>query len=300
MNEVKTIARDVVRIPVKIGNCYLVGNRSQWVLLDCGTEGNAGRIRKIAEEHFGEGTRPEAIILTHGHFDHAGSAGTLAQEWGVNIYAHRLELPYLTGKSKYPPIDPTVGGFMANMARFLPNRSYDYSPFMRELPVDTPPAMLDWRIIETPGHTPGHVSFFRESDQVLLPGDAFCTLNQDSVIAVLTMKAEVSIPPPYYTMDWESAYDSVARLSELNPNVIGAGHGEPMFGEAAREGLHRLAREWPQPTKGRYVYSPAKANEEGVVYLPPPAPDPVKWITVGVAAASVVGAGVLLKRRRAA
>src|SRR3954464_12652412 len=161
MLEVKRIATDVVRIPVKIGNCYLVGNRDEWVLLDAGTEGNHDRIRKIAEENFGQDAKPEAIILTHGHFDHAGSAGTLAEYWGVNIYAHRLEIPYLTGQSKYPPQDPTVGGFMAQMIRLFPNRAYDYSEYMRELPLRNIPGMSDWRALETPGHTPGHVSSFR-------------------------------------------------------------------------------------------------------------------------------------------
>jgi glyoxylase-like metal-dependent hydrolase (beta-lactamase superfamily II) len=300
MNEVKEIARNVLRIPVKIGNCYIVGSSDKWVLVDAGTEGNADRIATIAAERFGEIARPEAIILTHGHFDHAGSAGALASRWGVPIFAHRLELPYLTGRSKYPPPDPTVGGFMANMVRFLPNRNYDYSQYMRELPLTSPPGLEDWQVIETPGHTPGHVSFYREQDQVLLAGDAFATVNQESMLAVLTMKPEVSLPPTYYTMDWASAYDSVARLAELNVNVIGAGHGEPMFGTAASEGLSRLAREWPQPKKGRYVNQPAKADDSGVVYLPPPVADPVKWISVGVAAAGVVGAGVLLRKKRAA
>lgn len=189
---------------------------------------------------------------------------------------------------------------MANMVRFFPNRNYDFSEHMRELPMTAVPGMEGWTVYETPGHTPGHISFFRPADRVLLAGDAFATVNQASAFAVLTMKPEVSVPPTYYTCDWEAAYDSVARLSELDPEVIGAGHGEPMFGAAAREGLRRLATEWPQPVKGRYVNQPAKADHTGPVYIPPPAPDPVKWITVGVATAGAIGAGVLWKRRRAA
>jgi glyoxylase-like metal-dependent hydrolase (beta-lactamase superfamily II) len=300
MNNVKKIAPDVIRIPVKIGNCYLVGNREEWVLLDSGTEGNHDRIRKIAEEHFGEDANPEAIILTHGHFDHAGSAGALAEYWRVNIYAHRLELPYLTGESKYPPPDPTVGGFMAQMIRLFPNKVYDYSERMRTLRLRNIPGMNGWRAIETPGHTPGHVSFFREEDRVLLAGDAFCTVDQTSAIAVMTMKPEVAIPPNYYTCDWEAAHRSVEELAELEPEVIGAGHGEPMFGEEAIEQLHQLADEWPQPEHGRYVETAAIADETGVVYLPPPAPDPVKWVSLGLAGAGALGAGVLLRRKRAA
>jgi glyoxylase-like metal-dependent hydrolase (beta-lactamase superfamily II) len=299
MLNVKQIAPDVVRIPVKIGNCYLVGNSTEWVLLDAGTEGNHDRIRHIAEQNFGEDGRPDAIVLTHGHFDHAGSAGALAESWNVPIYAHRLELPYLTGRSEYPPPDPTVGGFMSQMIRLFPNKKYDYSEYIRELPLDNLPAMNGWSVFETPGHTPGHVSFYRESDGVLLAGDAFCTVDQNSAIKVLTMKPEVCVPPPYYTSDWDSAYESVQLLADLEPDVIGAGHGEPMSGEPARDGLKRLAREWPQPRHGRYVNEPAVADERGVVYLPPPAPDPAKWVALGVAVGAV-GAGVAWKKRRAA
>jgi glyoxylase-like metal-dependent hydrolase (beta-lactamase superfamily II) len=301
MPQVKQIAPDVIRIPVKIGNCYLVGDREEWVLLDAGTEGNSDYIREIAEEHFGEHARPEAIILTHGHFDHAGSAGSLAEYWGVKIYAHRLELPYLTGQSKYPPPDPTVGGFMAQMIRLFPNKAYDYSEHMRTLPLRSIPGMSDWRAIETPGHTPGHVSFFREEDRTLLAGDAFCTVDQTSAVKLLTMKPEVALPPNYYTCDWEAAHDSVRRLAELEPDIIGAGHGEPMSGEEATEQLHWLADEWPQPEHGRYVEEPAVADETGVIYLPPPVPDPVKWTALGVVgAAGLVGAGMAWKRRKAA
>jgi len=299
MLNVKRIAPGVIRVPIKIANCYLVGDHRQWILLDSGMEGNHDQIRGIVEQHFGRNARPEAIVLTHGHFDHAGSAGALARSWQVPIYAHWLELPYLTGQSKYPPPDPTVGGFMSQMIRFVPNKAFDYSEHMRELSLDNPPALDNWTVLETPGHTPGHLSFFRERDGVLLAGDAFCTVDQRSAIKMMTMKQEVSLPPAYYTCDWQSAHDSVKRISELEPNVIGAGHGEPMSGHEASRGLKRLAHEWPQPRHGRYVGEPALADGNGVVYLPPPASDPAKWVALGVAAGAV-GAGIAWKKWRAA
>ena len=300
MNEVQQIAPDVVRIPVSIGNCYLVGNRQTWVLVDTGPEGHARKILKIAEDHFGRGARPAAIVLTHGHFDHAGSAGKLAERWDLPIHAHRLEVPFLTGKSKYPPPDPTVGGFMAQMIRFFPNKAYDYGDRVQEVPSSVKSlGMKGWELIETPGHSPGHVSFFRESDRVLLAGDAFATVDQTSAYKVLTMKPEVSLPPNYYTCDWESAHRSVQELADREPEVIGAGHGEPMSGVEANQGLRRLADEWPQPRHGRYIAHPAETDEDGVQYLPPRVPDPVKWVSLGVAGAAI-GAGVWWKKRRAA
>src|ERR1700742_4703062 len=102
MSDSREIARGVVRIPTGISNAYLVGDAGHWTLVDTGTEGYADKIRAAAEQHCGPQARPQAILLTHGHFDHAGSASALARAWDVPVYAHRMELPYLTGRSKYP------------------------------------------------------------------------------------------------------------------------------------------------------------------------------------------------------
>ena len=120
------IAPDVGWLPVSFANVYFIGRPGgKWVLVDAGMPGRANEIAETAEARFGAGSRPEAILLTHGHMDHAGSALALAERWDVAIYAHRLEMPYLTGKSVYPPADPTVGGAIAFLSRFWPSRSRD-------------------------------------------------------------------------------------------------------------------------------------------------------------------------------
>src|SRR5215207_2933833 len=133
-------------------------------------------------------TQPAAIVLTHGHFDHIGALHTLLHKWDVPVYAHRLELPYLTGQSSYPPPDPTVGGgAMAAMSRFYPRGPYNFEGRVQPLPVDgSVPGMPGWRWIHTPGHSPGHVSLFRDADRLLLAGDAFVTQRQESLLAVLS------------------------------------------------------------------------------------------------------------------
>ena len=109
---------------------------------------------------------PEAIILTHGHFDHVGSLERLLQLWDVPVYAHTLELPYLTGRSSYPPPDPLVGGgAMAWSSKLYPRGPIDLDGRAQALPDDhTVPGLPGWRWIHTPGHSPGHVSLVRESD----------------------------------------------------------------------------------------------------------------------------------------
>lgn len=98
------VTQGVTRLDLGIVNAYLVGEAGgPWILVDTGTPGNAERIRAAAQERIGAEARLEAIVLTHGHADHAGSAAELSGSWDVPVYAHRLELPFLTGQSAYPP-----------------------------------------------------------------------------------------------------------------------------------------------------------------------------------------------------
>jgi hypothetical protein len=142
------VAPGVVRLALGVVNAYLVGEvGGPWVLADAGTPGNAEKIRAAAQERFGQGARPEAIVLTHGHADHSGSAAELSDWWDVPVYAHRLELPFLTGLSAYPPPDPTVGGPFALLSRFIPRKIIDLGEEgARELPAGGEvPGMRGWR-----------------------------------------------------------------------------------------------------------------------------------------------------------
>ena len=67
----KEIGPGLAIIPTLIANAYLAGDRDSWVLVDALTPGNENRIRRAAEKRFGRGCRPQAILLTHGHFDRA-------------------------------------------------------------------------------------------------------------------------------------------------------------------------------------------------------------------------------------
>lgn len=291
-------AAQVVRVPTGIANCYIVGTHERWVLIDAGTQGNAKNILKAVEEHIGPEIPPAALVLTHGHFDHAGSARDLAEHWGVEIYAHRKEIPFVDGRSKYPPPDPTVGGFMSQVIRFLPNKKMNVGHNLRELSVDRLPWLPEWEILETPGHSPGHVSYFRSTDGTLIAGDAFCTVNQNSMSDTLSQRQQVAGPPPYYTCDWEAAERSAKLLAELNPKVLAAGHGIPMRGAQATRQLRELANNFPIPDGGRYVREAARTDETGIVYLPPAVPDPVKiGALIGVGVVGALAATLVASKR---
>jgi glyoxylase-like metal-dependent hydrolase (beta-lactamase superfamily II) len=296
---VEEMTAGVARLRTLMANIYLVGSvGGPWALVDTGTPGNAARIRDAAEQRFGAGARPEAILLTHGHRDHAGSALELAEYWDVPIYAHRLERPYLSGKSDYPPKDPMAGGAFSFLSRFFPSATVDLGERLCDLPEDgATPGLAGWRWHFTPGHAPGHVAFFQREESVLLAGDACTTMDLDSAMGIVAQEPAICRPPAPFTYDWEMAQGSVELLAELRPMTIGAGHGEPMSGRGVAVGLADLARDFPKPRSGRYAMEPARTDAAGVTYVPPPAPDPLPKIAAAAGlAAMALGAVVVLSR----
>ncbi len=305
----KIIAPGIAWVPTSFVNSYLVGEPGgPWVLVDTGLPGFAWKIKAAAAARFGAGSRPEAILLTHGHFDHAGNARQLADEWGTHVYAHRLELPYLTGRSDYPPPDPTVGGCIAQLSRVLPYAGRDLGTRLRALPADPGeqvtaaldgpiPGLDGWRWLFTPGHSPGHVIFGRETDRVILAGDAVATLDMDSYVDMVTKRQQLAPAGAPFISDWVQSAQSVRTLAELEPHLLACGHGIPMGGGSLAEDFHYFADHFPVPTHGRYVTEPAQADERGVDWLPPKPADPVLYM----AAATGLGLalGLALKPKRA-
>ena len=289
------LAPGVAVIKTLVSNAFLVGDAKCWILVDALTPSHARVVKQAAEARFGPDARPQAIVLTHGHFDHSGSAAPLADFWNVKVYAHRLELPYLTGRSSYPPLDPTAPGFFSGLSRFIPSSPPNLGSRVAELDADRPLLWLnEWTCHFTPGHSPGHVALFRSEGDVLLAGDAVTTMNLDSFVDTITQRQQLCRPPVPGTMDWQQAHNSVQRLASLRPALIGAGHGRPMFGAASE--LQHLADKFPIPAHGRYVKQPAVADENGIKSLPPAPFDATPQL---LALAALSGIAITLLNKRA-
>lgn len=261
--ELNEIAPRVQGLSILIVNVYAVSQASgEWALVDCGLPYSCGRIKRWTEGLFGKRSRPRSILLTHGHFDHTGAVEDLANEWGVPVYVHPRETPYVSGEQHYPPPDPSVGGgLMALLCKLFPRGPVNVGTHLRLLPQDGRiPGLEEWRWIHTPGHTPGHVSFFRQEDRTLLVGDAFATTKQESFLAAAMRTPELHGPPAYFTTDWDAARESVRKLAALHPEAVAPGHGRPLSGYEVAGALDRLAKDFDRvalPEHGLYVHRPA-------------------------------------------
>jgi glyoxylase-like metal-dependent hydrolase (beta-lactamase superfamily II) len=303
--QAQRVAGGVYRLRTLMVNVYYIRDRSsgQWVLVDTGLPGFAGAIRRVARKLFG--FPPHAILLTHGHFDHVGGLPVLSNGWRAPVYAHALELPYLTGRSPYPPPDPTVGGgSLSWISPLYPRGPIDLGREVHALPLNgVVPGLPEWQWLLTAGHTPGHVSLFREDDRTMIAGDAVVTTRQESTMDVLMQRRVVSRPPAYYTPDWNGARRSVETIAALDPEVLATGHGRPLKGAPMRRALRDLADRFDQimPSSGRYVPYPAITDERGLVHVPPRPTYAMNGATIaaGIGAAAVGIGLIALARARA-
>ncbi len=253
------IAQGVWRLSVYGANVYFLHSAAGWVLVDAAWPwGNCpGIIRGAAESLFGPGVAPTSILLTHLHPDHDGAALELAYAWGCPLYIHANELPLARAVATGDLAGIDANGneldrrLIVPLLRLMPGhgRAKDTRPTLVDvaqlLESAGVPDLPDWTWVASPGHTPGHVAFFRAADRVLLAGDAVLTVDASSAAgyvrwALGTRPPRAWAPPAFTNWSQARADMSLAALAALEPRVLASGHGTPLVNNAARE-LRTLA-----------------------------------------------------------
>jgi glyoxylase-like metal-dependent hydrolase (beta-lactamase superfamily II) len=249
---IEHIAEGIEGLRIAFVNVFGVRHTDHsWTLIDAGLPWSATLIRNWSEKHFS--APPVAIVLTHGHFDHVSAAGELAEHWNVPVYAHHGEAPYLTGEKEYPPPNTGAGGgLMSLLSPLYPRGPLNLSSRLRLLDGEDDIKVLpNWQIVHTPGHTPGHISFFRGSDSTLIVGDAFCTTKPESFFdAAIAQPPELHGPPAYFTSNWNDATLSIRRLALLHPRILVPGHGKPLAGSEVKQKFATFANNFGQDDSG--------------------------------------------------
>jgi glyoxylase-like metal-dependent hydrolase (beta-lactamase superfamily II) len=195
-------------------NAYLLGD----VLVDTGIKQSAGRIAGALA-----GRSISAIALTHAHGDHAGAMKRLAAQLGVPVWCGAADREATeTGRLVLSATFDRPGlRTIANAAA-----GFDGTPVARTL-TEGDPVADGFVVLDTPGHSPGHVSYWREADRTLICGDVFFNMNLITTIPGLHQ------PPGPLTPDPAKNRESERRLAGLEPSTVGFGHGPVLTGDAA-------------------------------------------------------------------
>lgn len=189
-------------------NVYLLGD----VLVDAGGRGTAGKLLRALD-----GRALRAHALTHAHFDHQGSSHAICATLGLPLWCGAGDREAIeTGKlSRLMPRPRSLG---ARLEDLLAGPAHPVARVLRE----GDELGAGFVVLETPGHTPGSLSFWRPTDRVLVLGDVSMHRHP------LTQRHGLQEPVAVGTLDRERNRQSLRRLATLEPAVVCFGHGEPL------------------------------------------------------------------------
>lgn len=193
-------------------NCYIVINdeTKECFIIDPGASG-----KQLAEKIRQDNLTPVAVLLTHGHFDHAGGAKTLAEEFGIKIYAHEAEADTLHDPQKN--VSWMVGT----------KETYDADVFLKDEEVINL-AGFEVKVLHTPGHTEGGCCYYIAEESVLFSGD---TLFAQSV-------GRTDFPGGSMSQIVRSIQEKLMTLNEPgnleNDIMVYPGHNDPTTIETER------------------------------------------------------------------
>lgn len=184
--------------PPHMINAYLVGD----VLVDAGTPAAGKRLLRQLTGH-----QVRAHLVTHAHPDHFGSTHAVAEALGVPVWAGALDAEAI--ETARPVTGPgRIPALMSRM-KMPPPHSVDRGLVEGD-------EIAGFEVLDTPGHSPGHIALWRESDRVLICGDVFMRM------------VRVGAPWGFLTVDPAQNRQSMQRLAALRPELVLFGHGRPL------------------------------------------------------------------------
>ncbi len=194
-------------LPPNAINVYLVGD----VLIDSATRQAQRRImRQIS------GRTVNAHVLTHAHPDHQGSSHAICEQLDIPLWCGQADVPAIEtpGAIRNPKAPRWLDALQARVWTGPPH------PVARALHEGDDVA--GFTVLETPGHSVGHISFWRESDRTLIAGDVLGNMH------FITGMPGLHMPPDMFTPDPARNRESARRLAELRPALACFGHGAPL------------------------------------------------------------------------
>ncbi len=210
------ITDNVFVVPDVVANPYIIVDAEGLTIIDTGMPSSQKKILAYIATLGKSAHDVKRIILTHSDIDHIGALHALQKATGARTYASRIEAEAIANGKPSRQINPT--GFSLRRILFM-----ILSPFFKAVPVQVDEILADGqtlpvsgglRVLETPGHTPGHISLFLRAEGILFCGDSMVT------------EAHVIYGSrPGLTWDEAKARESEQRQAELGARIVCSGHG---------------------------------------------------------------------------
>lgn len=208
MREIAPNVYQLAGFPPNVVNTYLITDPAGDVLIDAGSRWDRARIARQLT-----GRRLALVALTHVHPDHQGAAAAICQRFEVPLACHPADRAAMEGSA---PMEPPSTMLAISRAVF----SGPAYPVQRLLHDGDP--LASFQVIHSPGHTPGHVVFWRAVDRIAIVGDVLNGMN------LLTSWPGLHEPPAFFTWSVAENRRSIHRLLELAPRTLLFGHGPPL------------------------------------------------------------------------
>lgn len=222
------IAPDVYLLDgLRGSNVYFLTSKDGYTLIDCGTPRQAQHIEVQLQAAGYDLSQLHAIVLTHGHGDHMGSAAELERRSGAQVMAHRLDVSYI---EQTRPL-PFSSWYKRLMLRFADRVLFRQPPCKVDKALEEDDVIEvagGLRVIHTPGHTPGSICLYQPERELLFSGDAFFNMNLG------TGKERLRPSPAIINVDSSQAKMSLKKLASLPLEVLCFGHGKPLLGGAGK------------------------------------------------------------------
>jgi glyoxylase-like metal-dependent hydrolase (beta-lactamase superfamily II) len=188
-------------------NVYL----AQDVLIDAGTRQAERRITRQID-----GKPVRAHALTHAHPDHQGSSHAICQKRDIPLWCGEHDVPAMETPGAIS--NSQVPGWLNRFqARFWTGPPHPVARALRE-----GDEVAGFTVLDAPGHSIGHVAYWRESDRTLILGDVLNSMN------LMTGRRGLQEPPLVFTPDPARNRQSARRLAALEPELVCFGHGPPL------------------------------------------------------------------------
>jgi hydroxyacylglutathione hydrolase len=222
----------------KAMNIYFLEDEGGVVQFDAGTKAMVKKARAAAQELGGL----KRVVLGHAHADHRGTAPSM----GVPVYCHPGDVADAESDASITPYMDLSQLPFAPVRWIYPTlmKRWDGGAVKIAGTVSEGDEVAGFRVVHFPGHAPGLIGLWRESDRLAIVSDVIYLIDSAVRPGRPLPPGEASVPHPAWAWDHAKAKESVRKLAALEPAVVCAGHKGPLRGEDLGEALERAAEKY--------------------------------------------------------